>query len=175
MFKSLQKKFLSNIAHSDSIIVNNFILKLFGLFKVPFLFLSGASIQYIDQKKLIVSIPLTKLTKNHLKKRTMYFAVLTAGADCAAGFAAMRYILQSGQSIELVFEDLHAQFIKKAQSKVYFECNQIDAILELVEQAKHSFERVKLPIEVIAYQPQHTNDIIARFQLTISLKQKVTA
>ncbi len=161
---------LQNPKLRNSKLANSFILQSFGFFRVPFIFLAGARIAEIDEQKVTVKIPLNLLTKNHLKKRTMYFGVLSAGADCAAGFAAMRSIMESRVPIELVFQNFKAQFEKKAQGDVFFSCTQVQEIKALVEQAKNTTERLSLPVQVTAFANGQT---VAQFELTLSLKQKV--
>ena len=67
-----------------------FSLRWIGLTKIPLLFYIGVSVAEISSEKMVVRIPLRRRTKNHLG--SMYFGVLCAGADCAAGAFAMHLI-----------------------------------------------------------------------------------
>jgi hypothetical protein len=104
----------------------------------------------------------------------MYFAVLAAGADLAAGLAAMYKIIETKQNIELSFKDFHADFIKRAEDETHFICNDIFKINQLVNNVLKDNQRRDMKIEVIAKCPTKLqNEIIAKFYLTLSLKNKI--
>lgn len=108
----------------------------------------------------------------------MYFGVLAAGADCAAGLSAMRMIedekTKSGRRVDLIFKDFHADFFKRAEGDVHFVCTQGPAIADLVKQALSQPDRVTMPVEVLAYVPKdsHYGEPIGKFTLGLSLKAR---
>jgi len=102
----------------------------------------------------------------------MYFGVLAAGADCAAGLIAMETIRKSGKKIALIFKDMSASFLKRAEGDVHFYCDQGDEIRSLVERAIQTGERVEQSIKIIATVPSISDDVVAEFKLTLSLKEK---
>ena len=102
----------------------------------------------------------------------MYFGALCAGADCAAGAFAMHLIRQQPHNISLIFKDFEAQFLKRAEGDVHFCCRQGKEIAELVTQAATSGERVERQFEVIATVPSLSDEPVARFKLTLSLKKR---
>jgi acyl-coenzyme A thioesterase PaaI-like protein len=146
-------------------------LRWFGLTKIPVLFYFGVSVTEISSERMVVRIPLRRRTKNHLG--SMYFGALCAGADCAAGAFAMHLIKQQPKYVSLVFKDFSAVFLKRAEGDVDFCCAQGKEIAELVAQAVASEERVEQQLEVIATVPSLSDEVVARFKLTLSLKKRL--
>jgi acyl-coenzyme A thioesterase PaaI-like protein len=149
----------------------NLALRWFGLSKIPLLFYVGVTIVDVSPQHMVVRIPLRRRTRNHLG--SMYFGVLCVGADCAGGALAMSLIRRQREPISLVFKDFNAEFLKRAEGDVDFCCTQGTEITELVLLAATSGERVERQIEVIATVPALSNEPVARFQLTLSLKKRI--
>ena len=148
----------------------NLALRWFGLTKIPLLLYVGASVIDVSPQHMVVRIPLRRRTKNHLG--SMYFGVLCAGADCAGGILAMSLIRRQPERISLVFKDFNAEFLKRAEGDVDFCCTQGKEITGLVARAAASGERVERQIEVIATVPTLSDEPVARFKLTLSLKKR---
>lgn len=102
----------------------------------------------------------------------MYFGVLSIGADITGGFLAMKFIQASKSKISLIFKDFHADFIRRAEGNVHFQCDDGYEIKQLVEKAEHTGERQNLPIHITATVPSISNATVARFILTLSIKKK---
>lgn len=146
----------------------------FGWTKIPVLAWVAPRVIEFDDERCVIVIPLGWKTRNHLG--AMYFAALAAGADCAGGLLAMRLIQKSGQPIALVFQDFHAEFLKRAEGDVRFEFQDGAAVREFVQKVSASSERMSMPVHVIATVPSSdTPDApIAKFRLTLSLKNRRT-
>ncbi|MDZ4675923.1 MAG: DUF4442 domain-containing protein [Oligoflexia bacterium] len=148
-----------------------FILRTFGLLKIPMIFFLRPSVVDVSEKRIEIKIPLSRRSKNHLNG--MYFGALSVGADCAGGILALRLIHKRKEKISLIFKDFKADFLKRAEADVHFSCEDGDAITELVERAIKSGERENLAVNVTATTPKKTGkEPIARFVLTLSLKKK---
>ncbi len=145
-------------------------LRYFGISKIPLLFFVRPSVEELSQDQVIIKIPLKRRTKNHLK--SMYFGALAIGADCAAGLIAMQAIQRSGERVSLVFKDMNARFLQRAEGDVFFHCTQGKEIIELVDTAINSQERVQMLVKVKAFIPKMSEDPVAEFDLTLSLKKK---
>lgn len=145
-------------------------LRWIGLTKIPLLFYVGVSVAEISTERMVVRIPLRRRTRNHLG--SMYFGALCAGADCAAGAFAMHLIKQQPENIALIFKDFEAQFLKRAEGDVHFCCTQGKEIAELVAQAAASGERVEKQFDVVATVPSLSDEAVARFKMTLSLKKR---
>src|ERR1019366_8613587 len=145
-------------------------LRLFGLTKISLLFYVGVSVSEISPERMVIRIPLRRRTKNHLG--SMYFGALCIGADCAPGAFAMHLIRQQPARISMVFKDFQAEFLKRAEGDVDFICDQGKEISELVALAAASEERVERHVEVIAKVPSLSDEPVAKFKLTLSLKKR---
>ncbi len=143
-------------------------LRWFGLSKIPMLLYTGVSVTAVDDQHMVVRIPLRRRTRNHLG--SMYFGALCVGADCAGGAYAMHLIRHQKLNMALAFKDFEAKFLKRAEGDVEFCCAQGKEIAALVELATTSGERVERQIEVIATVPSISDEPVAVFKLTLSLK-----
>ena len=142
----------------------------FGLMRIPLIFFCRPKVVSISDTKLEVKIKLNRRTKNHLN--SMYFGVLSVGADVTGGFLAMKLIRNNQSRISLIFKDFHADFLKRAEGDVHFICEDGLAIKNLVEVAEQTGERQNFPLHITATVPSISNESVAEFILTLSLKKK---
>ena len=147
-----------------------FLLRLFGLARIPLLYYVGVSVVELSPQRMVVRIPLRRRTRNHLG--SMYFGALCIGADVAPGAYAMYLIRQQAVAISMVFKDFRAEFLKRAEGDVHFICGQGREIAELVAQAAASDERVERQLDIIATVPSISDEPVAKFKLTLSLKKQ---
>jgi acyl-coenzyme A thioesterase PaaI-like protein len=145
-------------------------INLFGLLRVPLIFFCWPRVISISDTRLEVKIKLNRRTKNHLN--SMYFGVLSVGADVTCGFMAMKLINKSQSRISLIFKDFHADFLKRAEGDVHFICEDGLAIQNLIELCEQTAERQNLPVNITATVPSISNEPVAEFKLTLSLKKR---
>ena len=145
-------------------------LRLFGFAKIPMMLYVRPSVMEISNERVVVRIPLTRRTRNHLG--SMYFGALSVGADCSVGALAMHLIKQQPENISLIFKNFSAEFHMRAEGDVDFCCSQGREISNLVAQAAASDERVEMMIDVIATVPDQSDDPVATFKLTLSMKRR---
>ena len=143
-------------------------IRLFGFTKVAMIAYCRPRVIFIDDSKLEIKIPLNRRTKNHIN--SMYFGALAVGADITGGFLALPSIQKSKRKIVLVFKDFNAQFLKRAESDVHFICNDGLAVDQLVSTAIETQERQNYTLKIIAKTPKISDDIVAEFDLTLSIK-----
>jgi hypothetical protein len=149
----------------------NLLLRLVGL-RIPMLLFLGPRVLELDEEGCAVEIPLGWRTKNHLIG-AMYFGALCAGADLAGGLPAARLVFGPHRDVSLVFGDLRAEFLKRADGDVVFRSRDGRRVAEAVREAARTGERVSAPVEVVATVPSRYGDEpVARFAMTISLKRK---
>ena len=141
----------------------------FGFIKIPLILFCRPRIIRVDEQGIEVKINLNRRTRNHLK--SMYFGVLSIGADVTGGFLAMQQIAKSKSNISLIFKDFHVDFLKRAEDDVHFICSQAKEIKMLVEKAKTTGERHSMPIQIIAIVPKLSTEVVAKFILTLSIKK----
>ena len=75
-------------------------------------------------------------------------------------------------SFTLIFKDFKANFLKRPEGDVHFICNDGLAIRDLVKQASGSGVRHNYKLNIDATVPSLSKDVVARFELTLSLKDK---
>ena len=143
---------------------------LFGLTRIPLIFYCRPKVVSISDTRFEVKIKLNRRTKNHLN--SMYFGVLSVGADVTGGFLAMKFIQASKSHISLIFKDFHADFLRRAEGDVHFICEDGSAIKDLIEVAEKTGERQNLPLNIIATVPTISDKPVATFILTLSIKKK---
>jgi len=149
------------------------LVRLLGL-KIPAIAFCSPVVERLDDEACAVRIPLGWRTKNHLG--SMYVGVMCAGADLASGVHAYRLIRSRYPDVKLVFADLKADFLKRADGDVVFESRQGFEVAAAMEKAVATGERVTLPIQIVAKVPSRYGDEpVARFTLGLSLKNKATA
>ena len=148
-------------------------VRLFAL-RIPVLLFLGPRVLELDDEGCAVEIPLGWRSRNHLG--SMYLGALCAGADLASGLEAARLVRERHRGVRLVFADLKADFLKRADGDVVFRCRDGRRIAEAVRSADESGERVTLPVEVVATVPRkYGEEPVARFTMGLSLKRKDAA
>ena len=154
----------------SNIVKANLYLKTFGLFKIPLLWFCRPKIVFLNEESVEIKIPLKRRTKNHLN--SMYFGALSVGADITGGFLAMLCIQKSKRNIALIFKDFKANFLKRAEGDVHFKCDEGKNISKLVQETIESGKRENMVVHINASVPSISEDIVATFELTLSLKEK---
>jgi len=125
----------------------------------------------LTDERCEIVVPLSWRTRNHL--RSMYFGALCIGADAAVALIALNASRKAGGRITVIFKDMRADFVKRAEDDVHFACDQGREILDLVEKAAASGERENLPVQVIATVPRLLgSEPVSRFTLTLSVKRR---
>ena len=145
-------------------------IRLFGITKVPMIWYCRPTVMEQNDESLSVKIPLRYRTKNHLG--SMYFGVLAVGADVTGGFLAMTPIMQSKRNIALVFKDFNAEFYRRPEENVIFKCHDGHDVKALVEKCIESGERENYTLTIEAFEESNQIEVVARFKLTLSIKDK---
>ncbi len=146
-------------------------LRMFAWNKIPLIALLRPTLLAADKNRCVISIPLTWLSKNHL--RSMYFGALCIGADLAGGLIAMNLIRSRRSQVAFLFKDFQAEFLKRAEGTTVFTCADGRKMRELLDRAEQSGEREEDHVEVIATVPNKLGDEpVAVFRLTISMKKR---
>lgn len=150
---------------------DTFLLRAFGLVRIPLLFSLQPSVVELNDKRAVVKIKLNRWTKNHWG--SMYFGALAMGADCAVGMTAMHHIwVLEASDVHLIFKDFQASFLKRPDGHVLFICDEGLKAKKLVQAAQESGERQNLTIKARAVLESNPEESVAEFALTLSLKRK---
>jgi hypothetical protein len=150
------------------------IVRLLGL-RIPMILFAGPRVLRLDAEGCDLEIPLRWRTRNQLIG-AMYFGVLCVGADLAGGLPAAKLMLARYPQMKLVFAEMRAEFLKRADGDVLFRNRDGRRIAEAVERAGTTGERVTIPLEVVATVPRKYGDEpVARFTMSLSLKLSSTS
>jgi acyl-coenzyme A thioesterase PaaI-like protein len=146
-------------------------LWLFGFFKIPLIGYVRPRLLQVDDKRMVVKIPLRRRTKNHLG--SMYFGALSIGADLAGAFQAFYIADKRNSKISLAFKDFQANFIRRPESDVYFVSEAGQQIEDMVDETIRTKERVTkgIRIDAVINYPENP-EVVAEFTLGLSVKDK---
>lgn len=141
----------------------------FGCFKVPLIGYLHPRLITLNDKEIVIKLPLTRRSKNHL--HSMYFGALAVGADLAGGLHGFYHARQAKLKVSLAFKSFQAQFLKRPESDVYFICTMGEDVKEMIAESKKTGQRINKPLLITACTnyPQQSEDV-ARFVLELSLR-----
>jgi acyl-coenzyme A thioesterase PaaI-like protein len=145
-------------------------MRAWALTNVFLLYFVKPTIVELNGERCVVKIPLNWRTKNHLK--SMYFGALCIGADVAGGLMAFEEVRKKGARITFVFKDITAKFLKRPEGDVYFTNADGAKVQALVDRALASGEREETTVHVTATVPSISNEPVAEFDLTLSIKRR---
>lgn len=149
----------------------NFYLWYFGLTQVRLIHYCRPKIVDVNKEGVTLFMPLDRRTRNHV--RSMYIGAMVVGVDMVTGFTALLKIRESKRNVILIFKDLKANFLKRAEGDIHYICSEGKAIAAAVEETIRTGDRVNLPVPVIATVPDKFGDEpVAEFIITLSMKEK---
>ena len=147
------------------------LVRLLGL-RIPMILFVAPRVLALDAEGCDLEIPLGWRTRNRLIG-AMYFGALCVGADLAGGLPAAKIMLARYPRMKLVFGEMKAEFLKRADGDVVFRNRDGRRVADAVERAAATGERVTIPLEVVATVPRKYGDEpVARFSMSLSLKLK---
>ncbi len=116
-------------------------------------------------------IPLNRKTRNHLG--SVYFGALAVGADVTGAWIAFDYLARTKKNVSIVFKDLKAEFLKRADGHVHFTCLDGPAVLAAFKQTIEDGQRKNIPLTVTATVPsKYGDEPVATFVMTLSMRYK---
>ena len=150
---------------------NNLFLSLYAWSKIPLIGFCGPRVIEASDQRTILKVPLGFRTKNHLG--AMYFGALAIGSELCIAMLAVKKIQESGLKIDFLFKDYKAEFLKRAEGDVHFICEEAHIVVEQINQAKTSSERINRTMTAYAIVPAvSATDKVATFELTLSVKNR---
>src|SRR6476619_3343130 len=127
-------------------------LRLWSFTKIRLISYVRPRVVDLTDERCEIVVPLSWRTRNHL--RSMYFGALCTGADAAAALIGIEASRRAGGRVAVVFKDMQAEFLKRAESDVHFAVEQGLEIRDLIARADASGERQNLPVQVVATVPK---------------------
>jgi acyl-coenzyme A thioesterase PaaI-like protein len=149
----------------------NLKFKLVGLFQIRMIGFVGAKLVRYNEKETVVKIPLNRRTRNHLG--SMYFGALATGADVTGAWIAFDYLARTKAPVSIVFKDINANFLKRADGDVHFTCIDGPEVVEAFKATIADGERKNLKLKVVATVPsKYDDEPVAEFNMTLSMRAR---
>ena len=151
---------------------NNLFLSVYAWTQIPLIGFTGPRVLESSNARTVLMVPLNYRTKNHLG--AMYFGALAIGAELSIAMLAVKEIQESGLRIDFLFKDFKAEFLKRAEGHVHFICDQAQTVVDQINEAKTSEERINRTMKAYAIVPSKSEtEHVAEFELTLSVKRRV--
>ncbi len=149
----------------------NLLLNLYAWTKIPLIGFCSPQVIEATDKRTVLKVPLGYRTKNHLG--AMYFGALAIGSELCIAALAVRKIQETGLRIDFLFKDYKANFLKRAEGDVHFVCEEVQVLVDQINEAKTSTERINRTMTAYAIVPSvNPEEKIATFELTLSVKRR---
>lgn len=159
-------------AEKKSHFKDNILLSLYAWTKIPLIGFCAPRVVEASNQRTVLKIKLGFRTKNHLG--AMYFGALAIGSELCIAMLAVKKIKESGERIDFLFKDYKADFLKRAEGDVLFICEQAQTVVDQIEEAKTSTERINRTMTAYAIVPSVSlTEKVATFELTLSVKRRV--
>ena len=150
---------------------NNLFLSMYAWSKIPLIGFCAPRVIEAGEQRTVLKVPLNWRTKNHLG--AMYFGALAIGSELSIAMLAVKKIQESGARIDFLFKDYKAEFLKRAEGDVHFICEQAQVVVDQINEAKNSTERINRTMTAYAIVPSiSTTEKVATFELTLSVKNR---
>lgn len=150
----------------------NLFLSVYAWTKIPLIGFCSPRVIESSAQRTVLKVPLGYKTKNHLG--AMYFGALAIGSELCIAMLAVKLISESGERIDFLFKDYKADFLKRAEGDVHFVCEEAQVVVDQINEAKTSTERINRTMKAYAVVPTvDPNEKVATFELTLSVKRRV--
>lgn len=148
-------------------LLNPWKMRLYFLSKLPSAWFWRLRVESCTESACTVSIPYGWRTQNPF--RSTYFAALSGAAELSTGLLAILALTGRGR-VSMLITGLEAQFVKKADTRTFFTCEEGDALQAAVQTAIDSGEAQT--VKVRSTGRNTAGEIVCELQLTWSFKQK---
>lgn len=141
-----------------------------GVFKIRMIGYVFPKVKHFSEEKLIIRIPLSRRTKNHMN--SMYLGALAVGADLAAGLPIAFMAREQKLKLSLAFKSMKSEYLKRPDSAVYFEVVDLKQFEQMIQESISKKERITKEIYVPAY-VNYENDNkekVAEFYMGLSIR-----
>ncbi|VAW50122.1 hypothetical protein MNBD_GAMMA06-1844 [hydrothermal vent metagenome] len=151
---------------------NNFLSplkqRLYFLKNLPMGLLSGIKLIYLDEEKSVTVVPYRWVNKNPFN--SMYFAVQSMAAELSTAALVTLALKSTDANVALIIVEIKADFVKKAQSKITFNCMEYEKICDVITLLKKVEDTATVTVKTTGR--NITGDEVAVFYFTWSFKRK---
>tara|TARA_R100001143_G_scaffold63588_2_gene72759 strand:+ start:60 stop:587 length:528 start_codon:yes stop_codon:yes gene_type:complete len=140
----------------------------YTLVKLPAAWFSGVRVAELNYDQCAVTVPFKWFSQNPF--RSTYFACLAMAAEMSTGLLCMMAIHKEKPGFSMLVSDIRGNYVKKATNVTTFVCKDVQKIFETVERAKIGGDGETVKTEAVGR--DRDGDLVARFEITWSIKQK---
>ena len=148
-------------------VLNPFLFRIGMLRRLPSVVFWGIHIKSLDEEICKVNIPFTWRTQNPF--RSIYFAALAGAAELSTG-ALCQMILAGRDPHSMLVTAFRAEYFKKANTGICFECRQGKELSAALETLTNSGDTTQLTMVSDGYNTN--NELVARAHITWSFKRR---
>ena len=131
----------------------------------------GAKLVSYNDNETVIKIPLNRRTRNHLG--SMYFGALATGADVTGAWIAFDYLAKTKAPVSIVFKDVSARFLKRADGDVFFTTTNGPEVVAAFNETIADGERKNIELKVTATVPsKYKTEPVAEFTMTLSMRHR---
>jgi hypothetical protein len=142
-------------------------LRLFLLSRLPAAWFVGLRLTSFTSERAVVSLPYSWFSKNPF--RSTYFAAQSAAAEFSTGLLCL-YALTEQVPMSMLVVKMRANFYKKADQPLFFQCDMGSVARAAVEKALATGAGVEVELQSEGRLPDGT--LASQFWFTWSIKQK---
>lgn len=145
---------------------------LFLFAKLPAALFMGVRVRKVSTESVTVTLPYKWLSQNPFK--STYFAAQAAAAEMSTGVLGMMATQGHGK-VSMLVVGMEAEFVKKANKRATFICNDGQKVFAAVQKAVETGEGQTIKMESIGTVPNPDGGapiVISRFYFTWSFKPK---
>lgn len=147
---------------------NKIKLGCFMLVKLPSAWLCGIRLRKLDEQQAEVTVPFKWLSQNPF--RSIYFACQAMAAEMSTGMLAMGHLYKKDPPVSMLVTKMECVFIKKANERIYFNCNDGIAIKNCIEKAMETGEGQSVIASSIGVNKK--DEVVSSFKIEWSFKVK---
>ncbi|MCS6928687.1 MAG: DUF4442 domain-containing protein [Saprospiraceae bacterium] len=111
-------------------------LQFFLWWKLPAAAFIGVRLEHLDDERCVICLPYRWRSRNPF--RSIYFAAQCVAAELSTGLPAWMAVREQSVPVSMLVIHLEASFIKKAAQPVWFTCESLREINQVVRHAAES-------------------------------------
>lgn len=143
--------------------------RVFLFMNLPAAYIAGVRLRQVDEQHCVVSIPYKWLNQNPFK--SIYFACQAMAAEMSTGALAMLHLYKRQPPVSMLVTKMESVFTKKATERIWFTCNDGNAILQTIENAIETGEGQS--VTVTSTGANKDGEVVSEFKIEWSFKVRV--
>ncbi len=151
----------------DLAAINSWRLKIFYWKNLPSIIWWGIKVKSCSPYRTEIEVPYSWRTTNPF--RSIYFAALAGAGELTSGLMA-GLIIRNTKKVSMLVTNVSVDYIKKANSKTTFVCDEGIKLIEGVQKAIDTGEGVEVTVNADGTRADGV--LVARFRITWSFKAK---